>query len=235
MKGRDMRIIALCFRLLPLFLLLPGCKNDPNGTYYVGNITGTVKNSTGQPVPYAYINMFYSSVLHPFPKSAKTLPTTSIEFDVPHAGFLHVDVQNYMHQFIRTLIADSVAEGRVEVIWDGHDAQGRDLYSDCFWVIASFDGAPLETKKMLMVVYQYDAANPAPFAMTDVQGRFSIPYSRLPLSETFRQTDFSDMSVREITIGPTDEIYSFTSTSYGFASVTYSNPRELTIILAQKK
>jgi hypothetical protein len=178
--------------------------------------------------------MFYSSVLEPFPKSRKTLPTTSIEFDVPHPGLLRVDVQNYIHHFVRTVAAESVAAGIQVVTWDGKDSQGRDLYTDCFWVIATLDGAPLRTVKLLMVKYQYDDPNPARFAVTNGMGRFSIPYSRLPLKETFLQTDYSDFSQYETRIGPTDEIYAFTPTLHGHASVTYSNPHELTIILSEK-
>lgn len=214
---------------------MTGCSSDPNGVPPEKYITGTMKNSRGEIVANAYLNMFYSSVVPSFPKAAKTLPSTSIAIDIPHPGFLRIDVENYIHEFIRNLIADSVDAGVQEVTWDSRDAQGRDLYSDCYWVIATLDGTPYPTKKMLLVKYQYDDPNPAPFAMTNGIGRFSIPYSRLPLKEKFVQTDYSNGGMYEIMIGPTDQIYAFTSNEYGVSSVTYSNPHELTIVLSQKK
>ena len=221
--------------LLITSCIISGCKSDPTGTPAEKYITGTVRDLNGQPFMNAYINMFYSSIVPTFLKGSKTLPTTSFEFGVPHAGFLRVTMENYIHENVIHLFADSVDQGTNEITWDGHDDDHREVYSDCYWVVATLDGVHLSTHKFLIATYQYDAPNPAAFVKTNGLGRFSIPYSRLPLTETFTIVDPNTGAMREVKIGPTDRIYAFTSTAYGFDSVTYSTSRELTIVLSQKK
>ena len=188
------------------------------------------------PVANAYLNMFYSSVLPTIAKSAKTLPTTSIDIGVPHPGFLRVRAENYIHESVAHIFADSVDAGVNEVIWDSRDDAGRYLYSDCYWVYATLDDTLLSTHKLPLLTYQHDETNPAPFLKTNGLGRFSIAYSRLPLTEKFIiTTDANNGTYNEVTIGPTDQIYAFTSTDYGVAEVSYANPRELKIVLNHKK
>lgn len=211
------------------------CRSDtvgPREKY----ITGTVRDTSGHPVPNAYLNFFYLVALHSFDKPTMTLPTTIIQFNTPHRGVLRVSIANYQHTVVRTFLPDTVQPGYNEVAWDFKDDQGRSLYSDVYFATGTLDDSLLKVQRLFAVVEQHLETNPSPFATTDLTGKFSIPLSRLPLNETFiRYNPDNGDSLGVYTIGPKDLLYAFTSSRFGVDTVEYSNLRDLTITLSQSK
>lgn len=211
------------------------CNSDTVGPPAEKAITGVVTDSAGRPVPGALLNMFYLVAYRPLGKPAVPLPTTVFEFDVPHPGVLRVSIENYTHDTIRILHADTVAAGWNLVEWDFTDNRGRSMYSDVYSVTGTLDDSLLRVFKVFAVVEQQYSENPAPFALTDRFGRFSIPLSRLPVNEVFTRWDYNGDSLGTFRIGPKDLLVAFTPGFYGYDTVDYSHLRDLTIKLTHSK
>lgn len=215
--------------------LIAGCKSDSVGPSQGSYVSGIVRDSVGNPAAGAYLNFLYDIAPHSLRKPGSTMPTTTIEFQLPRSGILRISIANYLHVVVRTLPADTVEPGINAVQWDFKDDQGRSLYSDVYFITGMLDDSLLGVRRMLAVVDQHNVTNPAPFATTDWAGRFMIPLSRLPLNEVFTRTDFDGDSIGTFTIGSKQLLYAFTQTRYGLDTVEFSSLRELTITLSHPR
>ena len=59
-------------------------------------------------------------------------PATTIRYDVPSEGRVCLVVYNVMGQTVRVLVDGDQVAGRHAVLWDGTDAQGRDIASGVY-------------------------------------------------------------------------------------------------------
>jgi len=77
-------------------------------------------------------------------------PTTTIRFDLPHAGHVRLTVYNIKGELVATLADGHMAEGQKEVIWTAKDDRGRSVTSGVyFYRIAA--GDYIETRKMVLL------------------------------------------------------------------------------------
>ncbi|MEP0829083.1 MAG: T9SS type A sorting domain-containing protein [bacterium] len=77
-------------------------------------------------------------------------PTTTIEFTLPHASHVRLEVYNTLGQHINTLVNSEVPSGQHKVQWDGKDDSGKSVASGVYlYCIKYMEGT--ETRKMLMV------------------------------------------------------------------------------------
>ena len=109
---------------------------------------------------------------------------------------------------VKTVAPDTIQDiGYHEVCTDLQDNLNRDLYTDVYFVRSMLDDSLLGIRKILLVTNQHLSPNPAPHTKTDDSGRFSIPYSRIPLNETFIRYNETGDSIGVRRIGPTANLY----------------------------
>ena len=77
-------------------------------------------------------------------------PTTSIEFALPQASVVSLEVYNLLGQKVRTLISGYVAAGYINTTWDGLDQNGKDLGSGTY-IYRLQTGDMSFTKKMILM------------------------------------------------------------------------------------
>ncbi len=95
------------------------------------------RNSSGSAVPEGYT--LFQNIPNPFN------PTTEISFDLPHAGWVRLDIVNILGQTVATVFDDQLSAGHHSVMWDGSDVS-----SGVYFYRLSADGF-VDTKKMLLL------------------------------------------------------------------------------------
>jgi hypothetical protein len=79
-------------------------------------------------------------------------PTTTIGYDLPHTGHIHLAVYDVLGQRIRILIDKTMERGSYWKTWDGNDDCGRRVASGVyFYRLIVNDGIWTETKKMVLI------------------------------------------------------------------------------------
>ena len=216
--------------------LLVGCKSDPpNKPVSDPAITGIVKDVSGNPVAGAYLNFkFQFQSLSHLVERPGVPPTTVIQYQVPGRRFVRVTIEDYAHVFVRKLVEDTLNGGVYNSVWDGRNSEGKAIYSDCFYVRLLI-GDSLKVMRIFLVVDQHLESNPAPYAQTDQTGRFSIPLTRLPLTEVIRTTNASGQIIDSMKIANRQPLFAFTATQYGVDTVLTTDLKEHTIVLSIPK
>jgi hypothetical protein len=238
--ARTDKIVALGLSLF-IACLLVSCKSDTVGPSGDTFITGIVRDTAGVPVPNAYLNfIFYlrntrtgeiSGDVPPDPDSMSY--TVTVGFDVPRRGLVSVVMRNYLREYIRTVVRDSLDEGAYGVEFPFKDMNGRTLYSDLFLFEIALDDSLLQTRKVLLDQSLHLASNPALYAQTDKYGRFMIPTMRLPFKEILQQ--FTGTTNDTLVFDDHQTLYAFTATRYGRVKMSISNPADLSITLDRPK
>ncbi len=59
-------------------------------------------------------------------------PTTTIDFEIPEAGFVELTVYNAMGQKVASLLAEDMAPGKHHVVWNGRDDNGVSVSSGIY-------------------------------------------------------------------------------------------------------
>ena len=77
-------------------------------------------------------------------------PVTNIEFNLPRAAYVKLDVFNIVGQRVRTLVDEEMEPGRYVADWDGKDKKGN-LVSSGIYFYRMDAGDFLDMKKMLLV------------------------------------------------------------------------------------
>jgi len=77
-------------------------------------------------------------------------PSTQIEFEIPKAGFVEIQIFNVLGKQLRTLVSERLSAGRKVVTWDGTDNGGHPVASGVYFYRISTDGYA-EAKKMLLL------------------------------------------------------------------------------------
>ncbi len=77
--------------------------------------------------------------------------TTIIEFALPQAGEVKLELYNILGQKIRTLVDQELSPGYKQVIWDGTDQKGKQVASGIYFYRVRAEGKFTEAKRMLLV------------------------------------------------------------------------------------
>jgi hypothetical protein len=235
---RKTYILALGLSILITCFLL-SCKSDAVGPLSGTYITGIVKDAAGILVPNAYLNfIFYlrnkrtNEIIGGVPPNPdSTSHTMMVEFDIPRRGLVNVVMRNYLHEYIKTVLHDTLDEGTNAIEFPVKDVNGRTLYSDLYLFESALSDSPLQTQKILLDQSLHLAPNPAVYAQTDNNGRFLIPLMRLPFKEIFPYTVTNDTLIFD----NRQTLYAFTTTRYGKVEMSLSAPADITIILNKLK
>lgn len=77
-------------------------------------------------------------------------PRTTIKYDLPEAGAVHLAVFDLAGRLVCTLVDENKAQGSFEAVWDGRDTSGREVSSGTYLARLEFDGR-VETVRMGLV------------------------------------------------------------------------------------
>ncbi|MGA2622511.1 MAG: hypothetical protein ABSF91_01535 [Bacteroidota bacterium] len=244
-----MKPTATFIFLFILAAIFASCNSNSVGPPSEKYITGIVRDSAGNPVAGAFLNIGYrlrdeqtggtigGELNGPSPDTSYV--TVRLGFEVQVKSHAHVVIENYIHQYIKTISDDTVEAGMYEIQFTIKDSLGRTLYSDMYFYQVTL--VPLDnpqhavtfTNKFFLLIPQHLSKNPSPFLRTDDQGRFAIPLSRLPVEDTlFASTNGSPDT---LLFEDTHRLYAFTTTRYGSTDVSTSNLVDHTIILTNAK
>lgn len=79
-------------------------------------------------------------------------PSTKIQYDVPTASRVKLEVYNVLGQRVTTLVDDRRDAGAYEVEWDSRDAGGSTVSSGVyFYKFSADDGRFVQTRKMMLL------------------------------------------------------------------------------------
>lgn len=235
LKDEEVRRILTCCLLLFVIGVAFSCRST-TGPGEEPAIFGVVRDTSGNPVPHANLNFVFrfrsiitNQIYADTPTGAGA--TTLIQFENPSTSFINFSIDNYIGNPIRTLVSDTLNPGTYVIQWNGKDEQQRDVYSDCYFLKLSANNFPPQTSRMIFVTVQHLSSNPAPYAQTDNNGRFTIPLSRLPINEIFTRA-LTDTTVADsIKLDDVQTLYAFKNNTYGHATVSLSDRRETNIVL----
>lgn len=77
-------------------------------------------------------------------------PTTNIEFSVPEAMDVQLDVYDAMGRLVKSLVNDNLEAGVHNVSWNGKDAAGRQVASGAYFYRVQ-TGSLVQTKQMILL------------------------------------------------------------------------------------
>ena len=98
------------------------------------------EEEVGKPIAFA----LYQSYPNPFN------PTTNIEFDIPIAVPVRIEIFNILGQKVRILVDENMKPGRKLAVWDGKDDDSRDVSSGIYFYHLQA-GEFAQTKKMILL------------------------------------------------------------------------------------
>jgi hypothetical protein len=79
-------------------------------------------------------------------------PSTTIQYDIPQTGHLHLAIYNINGQLVRSLVQEKKEAGSHTVTWKGDDDQGQLVSSGVYFYKVVFDNGVWHAyKKMLYV------------------------------------------------------------------------------------
>ena len=78
-------------------------------------------------------------------------PTTTIRFQIPHAGHLSIKIYNSIGQEVKTLVSRHHSAGNHEVMWDGTDNHGSLVSSGIYLYRLEAGTRYVQTKKMIYI------------------------------------------------------------------------------------
>lgn len=244
-----MKLSVTFISLLILAGIIVSCSSNTVGPSTEKSITGIVRDSAGNPVAGAFLNISYrlrdqqtgqtigGELDGPNPDTSNI--TELLTFDVQVKSHAHVMLENYVHQYIKTILDDTVEAGVHVIQFTDKDSLGRTLYTDMYYCQVTL--VPLDTlqppvtlfDKVFLLILQHLSKNPSPFLKTDDQGRFAIPLPRLPIKDTLLYS--RNGSPDTLLFEDTHRLYAFTTTRYGSTDVSTSNLIDHTITLTNAK
>jgi flagellar hook assembly protein FlgD len=77
-------------------------------------------------------------------------PSTTLRFDLPQAGMVELTIYDVTGRRVRTLVRETLAAGRQEVVWQGRDDGGRQVASGVY-LYKLKAGSYVETRRMTLV------------------------------------------------------------------------------------
>jgi len=77
-------------------------------------------------------------------------PSTTIEYEIPKAGYVKIQIYNSIGQLINTIEDDYKNPGKYSIQWNGKNSAGENLSSGIYFYRMSSNGLTL-VKKMLLL------------------------------------------------------------------------------------
>jgi hypothetical protein len=77
-------------------------------------------------------------------------PSTNIDFSLPKAGRVSLEIYDILGQRVRRLLDDKIDAGQYSIIWDGENGSGLDVPSGTYFYKLT-SGDYTQTKKMLLI------------------------------------------------------------------------------------
>jgi len=77
-------------------------------------------------------------------------PTTTIQYDIPKATHVRIDIYNVLGQKIRTLVNENRVAGSYKVVWNGRNDSGQSAPSGVYFYVLSTPEFK-QTRKMLLL------------------------------------------------------------------------------------
>jgi len=113
-----------------------------DGLYIIQNdlLTTGIRSSTQTPENYA----LRQNYPNPFN------PTTTLRYDLPEQGFVHLTIYNQLGKPIRTLINREESAGYKSVMWDARDDYGKQVSTGIYFYRIEVNGFS-QTKKMVLL------------------------------------------------------------------------------------
>jgi hypothetical protein len=253
MESVRLRPIAL-FVCLAVVAFGHGCNENATGPGFYGEVTGTVVNGAGTPVPGAALCFgFRFETIHGMElwvdstddpgtcgssvaKTRSPAASTRIVFEVPHDGFVSLLLRDYGGTRVRTLFEGTLVTGTYAVEFDTKDDDGRTLYNDVYRFEERLDGEVILSRKLLFAgIDQYLCPNPRFYALTDGNGRFRIPRERLPFGEIFPVTGGTPEPYDTARFSTRQSLYAFTEAMYGRVDFSIISAQNIVIKLDHGK
>jgi ligand-binding sensor domain-containing protein len=125
-----------------------GC--DKMGTLWVSSNNGGLYSceysSTGiedtQVVSYPQID--HNNYPNPFN------PETTIQFSLPEAGYVDIDIFNVKGQKVKSLLQSQLSDGKHSIAWNGTDKNGNSVSSGTYFYRIMFNNQAYSRKMMLL-------------------------------------------------------------------------------------
>jgi len=216
-----------------------GCDADPvtGGDGENVFITGLVVDTSGIPVPEAFLNFAVRLKSLSNGSTFDQGPSNTVGFgvNISERGYVNLSLHDFTGLRVRTLLAETLDAGHHLIFWDLLNDQQEYSYTDCYYLFHWAGDSLVDSSFALIATAQHLQVNPAPYVQTDAKGRFTIPLSRLPVNKVFFATDDLGNMVDSLKLDDTQVLYAFNSASYGTDSVSLSAPLSLTITLSTPK
>ncbi|MFQ6091230.1 MAG: cohesin domain-containing protein [bacterium] len=113
-----------------------------NGTVMVTRTTGTVESNGSPSIPREFA--LFQNRPNPFN------PETHIEYGLPQAGYVRLDVYNVLGQHVVTLVDELKQAGFHTAHWDGRDSTGDEVPNGVYFCKID-TGQFVQTKKMVLL------------------------------------------------------------------------------------
>ncbi len=78
-------------------------------------------------------------------------PTTTIAYNVKEAGNISIEIYNVKGQKVKTLLNEHKEIGEHEIVWNGKDANNKDVSSGMYYYKMKAGGRYTSTKKMILL------------------------------------------------------------------------------------
>ena len=77
-------------------------------------------------------------------------PNTTIEYSIPHSGFVNIEVFDITGRLVKTLVSENQSQGTHLTSWDGYDNSGlRATSGSYFYVVKSANS--MTARKMILL------------------------------------------------------------------------------------
>jgi hypothetical protein len=218
-------------------LALIGACNDATPPVETdSDLRGQVVDALGQPVAGAAVVLQLDT--DPPPSVKQDKPQAMFEFDLPVAGRVTSWLGSYCDgDTVRLLVDDELQAGSHVVLWDGLDDDGRLLPDDVYW-FHLVTGAGEETRPLLLLRlgYEHIAADAlAPQAVTDSDGRFTLPQACLPFGYVYEAVDELGDPIATVTVIRSVRVWAYYGDVGGASAAVTVDPdtgAEVTVTLS---
>ncbi len=162
---------------------LGACSDSTDPEPVDSDLRGQVVDAQGQPVAGATVVLQYE--VDPPIGNMYDKPATTIRIDLPPTGPVTLWIGSFCDGDTVRMILDgeSPGHGQFEIVWDGKDDADRTMPDGVYRCHLLTTAGESHTPFLLLHLgYQLpEAADLAPLAVTDAQGRFTLSQACLPL------------------------------------------------------
>lgn len=204
--------LRFCLALV-LVAILAACSDSSVPDRTRDDIRGTVIDAAGRPLAGATVVLQFA--LDPPPASAVDKARIRIHFVLPETGPVALWISSFCDEdTVRRLITTDLPAGQHEVFWDERDDQGRLLPDGVYWFHLLTAAGEARGDFLLQRLGYGDVADgdiPAPLAVTDDAGRFTLDQGCLPFGHALPRTDESGNPIGFLEITRSVRVWAFSA------------------------